>query len=352
MTRRFTLQQAGMALVALLLIVAPFLLSGQDYVLRLLTMAATYAIAVYGFNIILGLTGQLSLAHGGFFGIGIYVVGLLTTKLEWSFWSAFAAAIIVTAVLGFLCGVVALRTKEEYFAIFTMAVGFIIFLVLSRWESVTNGLNGISGIPFPEGFGIVDFENPIVMYFLVLLFLAGAAYITWAIRRSGVGRTLIAIRTSEDLANSIGVNVGLNKQLAFAASTTFAGVAGGLFATVQGFVGPASSSINLTFELLMFALVGGLGTVMGPIIGSFVVTFLFESLQDFQSFRFIVLGPIIIALVIFAPRGVIGYLNTFVARRRRARTRRATTARPAADEDVPVTTGSAPGSPSDARGAL
>lgn len=335
MTRRFTLQQAGMAAVAVLLIVAPFLLQGQDYVLRLLTMAATYAIAVYGFNIILGLTGQLSLAHGGFFGIGIYVVGLLTTKQDWPFWAAFAAAIVTTAVLGFLCGIVALRTREEYFAIFTMAVGFIIYLVLSRWESVTNGMNGISGIPFPEGFGIIDFENPIAMYFLVLLFLAGAAYITYAIRRSGVGRTLIAIRTSEDLANSIGVNVGLNKQLAFAASTTFAGVAGGLFATVQGFVGPTSASVNLTFELLMFILVGGLGTVMGPIVGSFVVTFLFEALQDFQSYRFIILGPVIIALVIFAPRGIVGYLNAYIARRRRRRMRK-----PAAEQ-----------SPSDARGA-
>ncbi len=351
MMSKFTIQHLGIAVVALLLVVAPFALAGQDYVLRLLTMAATYAIAVYGFNIILGLTGQLSLAHGGFFGIGIYMVGLLTTKQEWPFWAAFAAAIVTTAVLGFLCGVVALRTREEYFAIFTMAVGFIIYLVLSRWESVTNGMNGISGIPFPEGFGIVDFENPIVMYFLVLLFLAAAAYITHAIRRSGVGRTLIAIRTSEDLANSIGVNVGLNKQLAFAASTTFAGIAGGLFATVQGFVGPTSASVNLTFELLMFILVGGLGTVMGPIVGSFVVTFLFETMQDFQSYRFIVLGPVIIALVIFAPRGIVGYLNAFVARRRRARARRSGTSAPSVQDRGPSPEEPAGSSPSDTRGA-
>lgn len=321
MKTRFTIQHIGIALVALALVIAPFALAGQDYLLRLLTMAATYAIAVYGFNIILGLTGQLSLAHGGFFGIGIYVVGLLTTDYGWSFWAAFLAAIVTTAVAGFVCGIVALRTREEYFAIFTMAVGFIIFLVLSRWESVTHGMSGISGIPFPEGFGIIDFSNPIAMYFLVLLFLGGAGYITFAIRRSGVGRTLIAIRTSEDLANSIGVNVGLNKQLAFAASTTFAGVAGGLFATVQGFVGPSSASVNLTFELLMFILVGGLGTVMGPIVGAFAVTFLFEMFQDFQSYRFIVLGPVIIALVIFAPRGIVGYLNAYVARRRKKRMR-------------------------------
>lgn len=330
MKTRFTIQHAGIALVALALIIAPFALAGQDYLLRLLTMAATYAIAVYGFNIILGLTGQLSLAHGGFFGIGIYVVGLLTTDYGWSFWASFIAAVVTTAVAGFACGVVALRTREEYFAIFTMAVGFIIFLVLSRWESVTHGMSGISGIPFPEGLGVVDFSDPIAMYFLVLLFLAGAGYITFAIRRSGVGRTLIAIRTSEDLANSIGVNVGLNKQLAFAASTTFAGAAGGLFATVQGFVGPSSASVNLTFELLMFILVGGLGTVMGPIVGAFAVTFLFEMFQDFQSYRFIVLGPVIIALVIFAPRGIVGYLNAYVARRRRKRLRTATTSAHAA----------------------
>src|SRR5699024_7114694 len=110
----------------------------------------------------------------------------------------------------------------------------------------------------------------------------------------------------------IGVNVGLSNQLAFAASTTFAAAAGGLFAAVQGFVGPESASIDLTFSMLMYVLVGGMGTVMGPIVGAFLVAFIFEMFQDLQSYRYLVLGPIIVALVIFAPRGIVGYLNQLV----------------------------------------
>ena len=334
-------QLIGTILVAAALIFAPLAFIGQDYVLRVLTTAATFAIAVYGMNIILGLTGQLSLAHGGFFGIGVYTVGLLTTDYDWSFWASFFIAIALTAVIGFAAGVVALRTREEYFAIFTMAVGTIIFLVISRWESVTHAHSGVNGVKFPEGVGPIDFSEPILMYYLVLVFLAGSAYVTWAIKRSGVGRTLVAIRTSEDLASSIGVNVGLNKQLAFAASTTFAGAAGGLYAAVQGFVGPSSANINVTFEMLMFILVGGLGTVLGPIVGTFIVTFLFEQFQDFQDYRFIVLGPVIIALVIFAPKGIVGYLNSMLAKRKH-RPAAARSRRPSAGSTSPLSHESLP----------
>src|SRR5690606_10565571 len=130
MTTRLSPKLLGTLLVALALLVAPLTLGGEEYVLRVLTVGATYAIAVYGMNLILGLTGQLSLAHGGFFGIGVYVVGLLTTDYGWTFWPSLLVAVAATAVGGYVAGIVALRTREEYFAIFTMAMGFIIFLVI------------------------------------------------------------------------------------------------------------------------------------------------------------------------------------------------------------------------------
>src|SRR5690606_12438465 len=115
------------------------------------------------------------------------------------------------------------------------------------------------------------------------------------------------------------VNVAVSKQLAFTASTTIAGLAGGLFASLNGFIGPDSAGIDRTFEFLLFLLIGGMGTVMGPLIGSLLVALLFELLQDLQTYRFIVLGPIIVLLVIFAPRGIIGYLNNLVPARWRRR---------------------------------
>lgn len=319
MKLQFSLRGIGAMAVAIGLLFAPLLLADQNYLLRILITGATYAIAVYGLNIILGLTGQLSLAHGGFFGIGVYTMALLTTDHDWSFWPALLAAIVLTSVIGFLAGVVALRTRDAYFAVFTMALGFLIYLIISRWESVTHAYSGVLGVKLPNNIGPLDFTEPATFYYLVLVFLAGAAYVTYAIRGSSVGRTLLAIRTSEDLASSIGINVGLNKQLAFTASAAFAGVGGAMFASAEGFVGPSSASVDLTFELLMFLLVGGVATVMGPIVGTFLVVALFELLQDFQAYRFLVLGPVIIALVIFAPQGLIGRLNTFTARWSRRR---------------------------------
>lgn len=334
----------GTIAVIILLGLTPLAFAQENYAMRVITVGMCAAIAVYGLNIILGFTGQLNLAQGGFFGIGAYGVGLLTTDYDWSFWAAFVVSVIGTAVIGYLCGLIALRTKDEYFAIFTMAIGFIIFLVISRWEPVTHAHSGVNNVKFPEGGGLIDFESPVAMFYLVFAILLICVYTTYAIRRSSVGRTLLTIRTSEDLADAIGVRVGFSKQLAFAASAVFGGVGGGLYATVVGFIGPDAASIDKTFEFLMFILVGGMGTVAGPLLGSMIVTFLFELFQDFQAYRFIVLGPIIVALVIFAPRGIVGYLGGFVDRRNRRR--RAEVAR-GADDDLDSTGASTSGGTGD-----
>ena len=310
----------GTFALVVLIAAAPLFFAHENYAMRVITVGMCAAIAVYGLNIILGFTGQLSLAQGGFFGnrrLRRRTARPPTTTGRSG--SAFAVSVIGTAVIGYLCGLIALRTKDEYFAIFTMAIGFIIFLVISRWESVTHAHSGVNNVKFPEGGGLVDFGSPVAMFYLVFVILLICVYITYAVRRSSVGRTLLTIRTSEDLADAIGVRVGFSKQLAFAASAVFGGIGGGLYATVVGFIGPDSASLDKTFEFLMFILVGGMGTVAGPLLGSMIVTFLFELFQDFQAYRFIVLGPIIVALVIFAPRGIIGYLGGFVDKRNRRR---------------------------------
>ncbi|MHA7125231.1 branched-chain amino acid ABC transporter permease [Janibacter indicus] len=316
MTTTFNPRLLGVALITITMLAAPFVLSGQPYLLRIVTTAVIYAIAAYGMNIILGMTGQLSLAHGAFFGVGAYIVGLLTTDHDWSFWTSFILAIVATTVMGYVSGLIALRTQGSYFAIFTMALGFLAFIIITRWESVTHAHSGVSGVKFPENFGPIDFTKETTMYFFVLVILGLVIWATHALLTSNAGRSLVAIRTSPDLAKSIGVNVAVSKQLAFTASAGIAGLAGGLFASFTGFIGPDVAAIDLTFQFLLFLLIGGMGTVMGPLVGSLLVAFLFEMLQDLDTYRFIVLGPIIVLLVIFAPKGIVGYLNEFLAARR------------------------------------
>lgn len=305
-----------LALAALLVfaLLVPVILQGNDYILGVVILAYVWAIATYGLNILLGYTGQLTLGHAGFFGIGAYTVGVLTVNHGFPFWPSLLFGVILASVLGFVIGIFALRTREEYFAIFTLGVGFVIFLVIERWESLTGGPRGLIGVPYPEPIGPIEFDGPASIYYLVLAFLVLTIYISAAIARSLLGRTFMAIRASEELAASMGINVGRNKQLAFTISTGLAGLAGGLYSTYIGFLGPAIVNVQSTFEMLMFLLVGGMGSLSGPLVGSLIVTTLFESFQAFETYRLVVLGPVVILIVIFFPRGLAGLWQSVTAK--------------------------------------
>ena len=241
----------------------PFVAS-NEYQIYVMALAFVWAIAVYGMNIITGLCGQLNLAHGGFFAIGAYTLAILTVDHGWAFWWAFVAAGIAGALLGFLAGVVSLRLKEHYFAIFTLCVGFIIYLLIDKWEELTHGALGIINIPAPSGFGLVDFTETTPFYYLALVFMVLSIWLAARIANSLLGRSFRAIRISDELAASLGINLMRNKVLAFVLSTTYASVAGALYAGMVRFIGPAEADVVHTFDMITFLLVGGIGTLMGP----------------------------------------------------------------------------------------
>ena len=291
------------------------LIAGSEYQIYVMALAFIWAIAVYGLNIITGFCGQLNLAHGGFFAIGAYVVAILTVDHGWAFWPAFVASGVFSAVFGFLVGIVSLRLKEHYFAIFTLCVGFIIYLLLDKWEALTHGSLGIINIAPPEGFGLIDFTRTIPFYYLVLFFLVLAIVLVSRIANSLVGRTFLAIRISDDLAQSLGINLMRNKVLAFVLSTVYAGLAGGLYAGVVRFIGPAEADVVHTFDIITYLLVGGIGTLMGPLVGTMAITWLTQAVQSFEEYRMIVFGPMLVLLVIFMPKGVVGTFLTWRGRR-------------------------------------
>jgi len=291
------------------------LIAGSEYQIYVMALAFIWAIAVYGLNIITGFCGQLNLAHGGFFAIGAYVVAILTVDHGWAFWPAFVASGLFSAVFGFLVGIVSLRLKEHYFAIFTLCVGFIIYLLLDKWEALTHGSLGIINIAPPEGFGLIDFTRTIPFYYLVLFFLVLAIVLVSRISSSLVGRTFLAIRISDDLAQSLGINLMRNKVLAFVLSTVYAGLAGGLYAGVVRFIGPAEADVVHTFDIITYLLVGGIGTLMGPLVGTMMITWLTQAVQSFEEYRMIVFGPLLVVLVIFMPKGVVGTFLTWRGRR-------------------------------------
>ncbi len=297
-------------LVLLALAIAFPFLADNDYHLTVMSTAFIYAIATIGLNLITGYTGQYNLAHSGFMAVGAYTVGILTVDYGMSFWLSFALSGFVAAFLGFFVGIVSLRLKTHFFSIFTLCVGYIMFLVIEKWESLTHGTVGIMGIPAPENIGPLDFSEPRTQYYMVLFFLAASVWVMHRIVHSLLGRTFMAIRNGDDLAQALGINLMRNKLLAFMLSVFFSGLAGGLYAGYVRFLGPAVASVEHTFDMTMYMLIGGIGTLLGPLLGAISMPWLTQYLQVLQEYRFVVFGPVLVLLVIFLPYGIVGtYLN-------------------------------------------
>lgn len=302
------------AIIALAVAAVLPLLVPNEYYLQILTQAYVFAISACGLNVIVGLAGQLSLAHAGFFGIGAYAVALLATTAGFSFWLALPSGIALCVAAGYLIGSVCLRSRGHYFAIFTLAVGIIIHLIIQKWESLTHGHVGVIGIPGPGPLGPITFDSGIARSYLALFFLALTVLAISRLVRSPIGRTLMAVRESEPLAAAVGVDVMAAKRMAFTMSAALAGLAGGLFAGFIGFLGPESSNVEMTFNTLLYIMVGGIGSMSGPIAGTFIVYGLSQVLAVLQQYQMVIFGLALVLLILFMPSGLAGLWRSSMRR--------------------------------------
>lgn len=309
------IQKIVILVLILFAIVFP-LISNNDYFIHIMTLSFIWMIGVYGLNLLAGYTGYLSLAHAGFFAIGAYSLGLLTVKAEMNFWPALFLSLVITGIIGFFAGLISLRTKEHFFAIYTLCVGYIIYLVIDKWDSLTEGVRGLIGIPAPADIGPLSFETLQSHYYLVLFFLLLVVLIMYRIVHSLSGRTYIAIRNSEDLAQTIGISTMKNKLTVFVISTVIAGLSGALYASFVRFIGPDIGSIAIVFDFLTYLLVGGIGTLSGPIVGTLLIVVLSQRLQFLQDYRMLVFGPVLTLLIIFYPRGIVGAVAAWGQKRK------------------------------------
>jgi len=301
----------GLLILALIL---PLIITDR-YIFQLVIMSIIFAIATLSLNLILGYTGQASLAHAGFFGIGAYGVGLLTTKLGLSFWLALPLASLISAIIGFLIGLPTLRSRGSYFAIATLCFGVIITIVAGNWVDLTGGHTGLLGIPRPNPLtlpfaGKIEFESQTSHYYLVLFFLLLTLLVMHRLVFSLQGLSFMAVRNNEPLAEAVGVNTFATKILSFVVANFFAGMAGGIYASLIGSISPSTASVNLTFNWLTFLLLGGVATLAGPIIGAFCIPILMEYLQFLQEYRLIIFGALLIVVIIYFPRGLMGGIDS------------------------------------------
>ena len=292
------------------------------YFMHLITLALIWVILAQGQNLIQGFVGYVSIAQAGFMGIGAYFSTLLTVKLGWSVWMTLLLSPLFTAFISVLVGYPSLRVKGHYFAIVTLAYNMVIFTILLTFSSLTGGEAGISNVPRPAEFSVfgwsLNFEgrSNAPYYWLVLFCATAATALCAAILHSRVGRVLVAIRQNEVLADAIGVNTWRYKLLAFVMSAGLAGLAGSLYAHYIGFLNPEPFGVDQSLNAILAVILGGSGTLTGPLVGAFAVTFLPEYLRIADSYRLVTYGFILVVATIFLPRGLVPFAHHLWTRAR------------------------------------
>lgn len=286
-----------------------------EYIRYVIIICLIYGILTLSYNLVMGYTGQLSFCHAAFYGIGAYTSVLLTgtyiggvlVSRSLSFWVAFPIAGILSAVFAAAVGFPALRLRGSYFAVTTFFFSWFVYLVFLNWTDVTNGPLGLRGVPPPDPILGIDFRSSTPYYYLVLGVFMTTTLLLYYLINSNIGKIFVSIREEETLAESLGINAMKYKVLSFTIGAFFAGLAGSLFAHFIRFNHPSSFSWYESDIVLVMTVVGGCGTIIGPIIGAGIVQALFELLRPIDpGLRMILVFAASIIVVVLEPRGIVG----------------------------------------------
>lgn len=296
-----------LAVVLVALILIPQVTS--EYITYVAVLAMLYAVLTGSYDILTGYTGPLTFCHGAFYGIGAYTSALLTLKAGFPFWAAFPVSGVGVFLFAVLIGYPALRLRGHYFAVTTFFFAHFIYLVILNSIKLTNGPLGLGGIKPPEGFLGIDFSSLSASYYLILIYGIIVIVGLWLFIRSGVGKLLVTIRENEELSEAIGVNTSFYKVLAFSIGAGVAGLTGSLFAHFFRLLHPTTFAWMTSEMVVIMSLVGGLGTLIGPIIGAGIVTLILELMRFAPELRFIIWSVALIAVLIIEPKGLMGLIR-------------------------------------------
>lgn len=288
-----------------------------SYAVNLAVLIGINAILAVTLNFVLGYAGIFSLAHAIFFGIGAYTAAVAAMKFGAGFLIATLAGMMISGVVSLALALPALRVRGEYFVAASLGLQMLAVTVFSEWKPVTGGIGGLISIPPANVFG---FEITDPLHFLVLTLIC-LALVLFAIRilvRSSFGRSLKAIRDDETAASALGKNVALLKTLAVAVSSALAAIAGSLFAFYLSFINVESFVLDVSVQVIAMVIIGGTGTLFGPVIGAAIVLLLPAALSylpylpptEIGSIQQIVYGLAMVLLMIFRPSGLWGYGQT------------------------------------------
>jgi branched-chain amino acid transport system permease protein len=298
--------------IALIVAVLPWFLPSNFYV-RIATLVYINALAVLGLNLLMGFAGQVSLGHAAFFGLGAYAVAVGPTHLGIPSWAALVGGVLLSALIAFVVGRPILRLKGYYLAVATLGMGLLTAMVIANEVAWTGGPNGM---PVPR---LVVFDWRVtgsqMWYWVAGISLVLGAWVAVNLIESPTGRAFRAIHDSETAARVLGIDIARYKLAAFVISAMYGTLAGAYVALFDGFVTPDTSSFIRSIEFVVMAVLGGLGSILGSIVGAAILIILPQLLTVFHDYEHIVLGLIMIVFMIFLPAGIVPSLAALMRRR-------------------------------------
>lgn len=295
----------GVAIVAALALFPVVI--GSQYQLFIATQVGVYLMVAIGLNFLTGYGGQASIGHGALMAIGAYAAAILMVDHQWPFWPAAGAGMVLTAIGGALMALPAFRVSTWYFALITLGFAHVVSGMLIEWGELTHSFDGIVSIPMPSVFG--ETLGPRGLFWLVAGMNVVAFVLVRNLVRSRVGRGLIAVRDNPAAAMASGVSLVGVKMLAFVFSAVLAGLAGALFAVQKTVITPDDFTAEFSIFFLVVVVLGGAGSLWGPVLGTIVFFVVPEFLEALQGWRLLVYGIVLLALMRFAPSGLMGAIS-------------------------------------------
>lgn len=312
---------AQFLLVVGLLVVAPLVLRGT-YWHHVLILFCIFGILAYSLNISYGYAGQLSFGWSSYWGVGAYASALMALNWGWPFWVTMPLACVVACIAGFVSALVCFRAKGIYYSLIQTCVALVTYVIVLNWMSLTKGPFGLTGIPLPSlklpFLPAITFVSGLSFYYLAMIGLLIVFFVSQQLEYSPLGRAIIALRENPALAQSIGVNLYKHDMVAFCMGAFFAGLAGAFYAHYFTTIDPSITVMHYTVITFLMVIVGGKGTLYGPMVGALFYAFLPEILRVTGTTRYIYFGLILIVFVIFLPGGTYPAVASSFKRLRRS----------------------------------
>ncbi|MCM3568241.1 branched-chain amino acid ABC transporter permease [Neobacillus mesonae] len=303
-------------LAVLIFLLFPFVTT-SPYLQSLMILTGIFALLAFGLDLMFGYTGVVSFGHAAFFAIGAYITGILTERMEWSLAATIPFVIIGSTICGLLIGLATIRIGGIYFSLASLGFAEIIRLVALNWSELTHGPMGL--VLNPEKLrliGSIPLKGEMAFYYLVLITVLITIYFVYRMRKSWIGRALMSIRDNEPLASSIGISPVLYKVIIISAGGGIASIAGSYYGYYYGLITPMVSGVHYTTIALLAVMVGGRGTLAGPLLGAAIFALVPELIPG--EFSDLIFGAILLIVILLSPNGLAPVLTrTFLSFRKK-----------------------------------